>query len=99
MSTYERTSWAFAGMLLDGRLCTAARVLAGLSQTELAAEASLSVSVVARFEQGVSQPRTGTIRAIMDVLGAHGVEVMPESERHVGGLALIRGKWRGDTRR
>src|SRR4051794_30820773 len=99
MSTCKGISWAFAAMLLDGRLCTAARILAGLSQTELAAEASLSVSVVARFEQGVTQPRTGTIRAIMEVLGAHGVEVMPESQRHLGGLALVRGTWRGATRR
>ena len=82
-------------MLLDPCLFTAARILAGLSQADLAAEAGIAVSVVARFEQRKTQPRLSTLRAILGVLDRHGVEFMAESERHVGGIALIKGKWRG----
>lgn len=80
-------------MLLDGRLCIAARVLAGLSQAELAAKASLHVSVVARFEQGLTEPRRGTLQAIMQVLANHGIEILGQTDRYAGGIGLIKGKW------
>lgn len=82
-----------AAMLLDGRLCTAGRILAGLSQAELAAKASLAVSVVARFEQGLTRPRSGTLQALVAVLEAHGVEVLGPTDRHEGGLGLVKGTW------
>lgn len=80
-------------MLLHGRLCIAARILAGLSQAELAARASLRVSVVARFEQGITQPRLGTLQAILAVLAAHGVELTGQTDRYAGGIGLVKGKW------
>ena len=82
-------------MLLDPLLFTAARILAGLSQTDLAAEAGIAVSVVARFEQRKTQPRLNTLQAILGVFERHGVELLAESERHAGGIALIKGRWRG----
>lgn len=82
-------------MLLDPLLFISARTLAGLSQADLATKAGIAVSVVARFEQGKTQPRLNTLRAILGVLESHGVEFLPESERHAGGIALIKGRWQG----
>jgi transcriptional regulator with XRE-family HTH domain len=82
-------------MVLDPRLFVAARILAGLSQAALAKKADVAVSVVARFEQGKTQPRLDTLRAILGVLESYGVELLAESERHVGGIALVKGKWQG----
>ncbi len=84
-------------MMLDRRLFTAARTLAGLSQAELAEKAGVAVSVVARFEQGRTQPRLDTLKAILAVLERYGIELLVESDRHVGGIALVRGKWQGGT--
>ena len=86
-------------MLLDGGICTAARVLAGLSQAELAAQAGVAVSVLARFEQGLSQPRLGTIRAVLAVLAAHGIELTGETERYAGGIGLLKGTWQSKRKR
>ncbi len=80
-------------MMFDGRLLTAARILAGLSQSELAAQADCAVSSLARFEQGRTQPRLDTVRALVGALARNGIEFLPESERHYGGVALVRGTW------
>lgn len=84
-------------MLLEGRICAGARILAALTQAELATRAGIALSVLARFEQGLSQPRLGTIKAILGVLAANGVELIGETERYEGGIGLLKGKWRERT--
>ena len=80
-------------MVLNGRLIMAARILAGLSQAELAAQADCAISALARFEQGRTQPRLDTVRALVGALTRNGVEFLPETQRHEGGVALVRGTW------
>ena len=84
-------------MVFNGRLLTAARIMAGLSQAELAAQANCAVSALARFEQGRTQPRLDTVRALVGALARNGIEFLPETQRHEGGVALVRGTWRAGS--
>lgn len=77
-------------MLRSFRVLAAGRVLAGLSQQELADAAKLAVRVIHNIEAGTTDPKYSTLVAIVDALRARGVRVLPEDDRHLGGVALER---------
>jgi transcriptional regulator with XRE-family HTH domain len=60
---------------LSGAILRQARLRAGLTQRELAVRASTSQSVVARIEQGRSDPSTATLARL---LAAAGFEILAE---------------------
>jgi transcriptional regulator with XRE-family HTH domain len=72
-------------------LLVAARVLAGLSQRELAQEAGVSLSVLQAIEQGKSDPRLSTVLALVDALRRHDIQLLGEDERALGGVLALRG--------
>jgi transcriptional regulator with XRE-family HTH domain len=78
-------------MFRSPRLLVAARVLAGMSQAELAAAAGVATSVLQAIEQGRSDPKLSTVLALLDALKACGVELVPETERVAGGVLVIKG--------
>ena len=78
-------------MLRSHRLFIAARALAGLSQSQLAAEAGVALSVLQAVEQGRSDPKLTTVLALLDVLKSKGIELLPDSDRVAFGLFVIVG--------
>jgi len=78
-------------MFRSPRLLVAARVLAGLNQTELASAAGIAVSVLQAIEQGRSDPKLSTVLALVDALKVRGVMLLPETERIAGGIHVVRG--------
>lgn len=77
-------------MLRSPRVLIAGRILAGLSQKELASQAKLALSSLQAIEQGTSDPRNLTLLALADALLAHGVRILTEDDRHLGGVMLER---------
>ena len=73
------------------RLLTAARVLAGLTQNELASAAGVAPSVLQGIEQGRSDPRLSTVLALIDALRRYGVALVPESDSVAWGAVVLRG--------
>jgi predicted transcriptional regulator len=67
-------------MLPSPRSLMAARILAGLSQSQLASEAGVSRSAISRLETEGADTRTSTVEAVIRVLRAHEVEVTAESD-------------------
>jgi transcriptional regulator with XRE-family HTH domain len=66
-------------MLTTGNQLKAARALAGLSQADLAKKARLNVTTISAMEsKGAGTLGSGldTIKAVMDVLEAAGVEIL-----------------------
>ncbi len=78
-------------MVRSHRLFIAGRALAGMSQSELAAEAGVAVSVVQAIEQNRSDPKLSTVLAILDVLKIHGVELVAETEHVACGVIVVPG--------
>ena len=78
-------------MVRSHRLFIAGRALAGLSQSELAAEAGVAVSVVQAIEQNRSDPKLSTVLALLDVLKSHGVELIAETEHVAFGVMVVAG--------
>ncbi|WP_439598756.1 helix-turn-helix transcriptional regulator [Falsiroseomonas sp.] len=78
-------------MLQLPRLLTAARVLAGLTQAELAHAAGVATSVLQALEQGRSDPKLSTVIAIFQALRARGVAVTWEPENETGTITLLSG--------
>ncbi|MSO54214.1 MAG: XRE family transcriptional regulator [Rhodospirillales bacterium] len=58
-----------------GKLCKAARALAGWNQAELAKHANVAKQTVADFERGARTPFPNNLTAIQNALGAAGVVV------------------------
>ena len=56
-----------------GRMIGAARVLAGLDQTQLAKLAGLAPSTVSNVESGRTAPRVATLKVLRKVLKKQGV--------------------------
>lgn len=77
-------------MVRTTRLLIAGRVLAGLTQHELAVEAGVAPSALQAIEQGKSDPKLSTLLAITDALSRHGVRVMGEDGESIGSLVLLR---------
>ena len=68
-----------SNMLTTGNQLKAARALAGLSQTKLATAARINVTTISAMEgKGSATLGSGldTIKAVMDALEAHGVELL-----------------------
>lgn len=72
------------------RLLAAARVLVGLSQRELAAEAGLAVSSVGRYEAGLSTMRADSLGSILAVLRKRGVRFLEETGEVAMGILLLK---------
>lgn len=66
-------------MIPPPRLLAAARVLAGLSQAELAARANVGVGALSRYEAGKTMPRVDTISAVVRALAEFGIGFLEES--------------------
>jgi predicted transcriptional regulator len=75
-------------MIPPPRHFAAARVLAGLSQAELARRARVAESAIFRYESGRSNPRITTIVAMMRALAEVGVESLDETDDHEIGIAV-----------
>jgi DNA-binding XRE family transcriptional regulator len=78
-------------MLRSTRLLIAARALAGMTQSELAAAAGIALSVLQAIEQGKSDPKLSTVLALLDVLKAVGVELVSESMSVAWGVVVVTG--------
>lgn len=87
----------YCQMFRSPRVLVAARVLAGLTQPELAAAAGIASSVLGAIEQGRSDPRQSTVLAIVDALKARGVELVPETDRVAWGVHVNRGSEAAST--
>jgi transcriptional regulator with XRE-family HTH domain len=72
------------------RLLAAARVLAGLSQRELATQAGIATSVIGRYEAGHSRLRSDSFEAILQVLRARGIRFVDATDKIAMGVLLIR---------
>jgi transcriptional regulator with XRE-family HTH domain len=62
-------------LVARGRVVAAARMLAGLDQLQLAAEAGLSPSTISKIEQGRRDVRRETFRAVSEALDRLGVDL------------------------
>ncbi len=62
-------------LVARGRVIAAARMLAGLDQFQLAAEAGLSPSTISKVEQGRKNVRQDTLQAVNQALDRLGVDV------------------------
>ncbi len=62
-------------IIARGRVIAAGRMLTGLDQEQLAAEARLSPSTVSKIELGRRNVRPDTLRAIVEALDRLGVDV------------------------
>jgi transcriptional regulator with XRE-family HTH domain len=79
-------------MLTTGNQLKAARALAGMDQSELAERSGLSANTISAMEKKGAEPLTSglqTIRAIMNVLEAAGVEFLNHGQP---GVRLVRRK-------
>ena len=62
-------------IIARGRVIAAGRMLTGLDQEQLAAEAGLSASTVSKIEIGKCNVRSDTLRAVVQALDRLGVDV------------------------
>jgi predicted transcriptional regulator len=77
-------------MLRTPRTIIAARVLADLTQKDLAEAAGIALSVLQAIEQGSADPKNSTVIAIIDALAGKGVRILPEEDGIVTGVVLTR---------
>ena len=68
---------------------SAARLLARLSQSGLAALAGVSITVIKRYELGETRPTMRTLEKITAALRASGVVILPTTEQFRTGVALL----------
>ena len=69
----------------------AARILIGIGQTTLAAEAKVSERTVTDFERGERRPQSATLQALASALERLGVELIEENGGGVGVRVRARG--------
>lgn len=67
-----------------GKLCKAARALAGWNQADLAKHAHVAKQTVADFERGARTPFPNNLAAIQGALGAAGVVITADPQGGVG---------------
>ncbi|HVS78340.1 MAG TPA: helix-turn-helix transcriptional regulator [Steroidobacteraceae bacterium] len=77
-------------MVPPPRLVTAARILIGLSQADLAEEAKIGIATLRRYERGETNPRADKANAILRVLRAHGIQFLDESDTVAMGVVLLK---------
>ncbi len=76
-------------MKLFPKLCRGARGLLGWSQKELATRARVARKTIADLELGYVTPQPRTLRDLIAVLEAAGVEFLPEEKNiTLGGIRL-----------
>ncbi|RKK04926.1 helix-turn-helix domain-containing protein [Pseudoroseomonas wenyumeiae] len=73
-------------MLPSPRLLAAARILANVTQTELALRAGVSVSALRRLEVGDTDARLNTVLALTEALRACGIEFLLEPSAKTEGI-------------
>jgi ribosome-binding protein aMBF1 (putative translation factor) len=66
-------------MVARGRVVAAGRMLAGVDQDKLAAEAGLSPSTISKIELGRRSVREDTLTRVLDALSRFGVDVTRNS--------------------
>ncbi len=71
--------------------CRAARILIGIAQTTLAAEAKVSERTVTDFERGERRPQSATLQALASALERLGVELIEENGGGVGARVRMPG--------
>ncbi len=77
--------------MLKPAQCRAARILIGIDQTTLAAEAKVSERTVTDFERGERRPQSATLQALVSALERLGVELIEENGGGVGVRVRARG--------
>lgn len=77
-------------MLPSPRLLAAARMLANVTQAELAELAGVSVSAVRRLEVGDTDARARTVEAFAKTMAALGVEIFVDQAGSLEGLRHAR---------
>ena len=77
-------------MIRDWRILAAARLLAKLSQKDLADKADVAIGAVQQLESGTGNPRLSTLVAITDVLEQHGVRILEADDRIQTGVVLLK---------
>ena len=83
-------------MLPTPRLVIAARILAGLSQNDLATEAGIGIATLRRYERGDTNPRADKLNAILGALRAHGVQFVEETDAVSEGIVRLKRPHRDD---
>lgn len=75
------------------RQLQAGRVLVGLSQPELADQATVGRTALTKFENGITlYPRISLIEAVKTALKAKGIEFLPDSDQEGFGVYLKESK-------
>lgn len=69
---------------ITGKLCRAARGLAGMTQDDLAANANVAKQTIASFERGTRRPLRNNRAAIQRALEGAGVAFITEAGNGVG---------------
>ncbi len=77
-------------MLPTPRLIIAARILAGLSQADLAAAAGIGIATLSRYERGESNPRSDKLNAIVGALQAHDIQFVTETDTVAEGILRVK---------
>lgn len=69
---------------VTGRLCRAARSLAGMTQAELARNANVAKQTIVNFESGARRPYPNNLEAIRRAFERVGIEFITEGGAGVG---------------
>jgi transcriptional regulator with XRE-family HTH domain len=72
------------------RLLAAARVLVGLTQRQLAAQAGVDRSLISRYEAGATMLRADSFGLIFAVLKRNGISFVEETDSVAMGVTLLR---------
>ena len=70
-------------------MLAAARVLLGLTQAQVAAEAGVNLGSLSRYESGASQLRSDTVNALLGVFRRHGIRFLAEQDGVSAGVVLM----------
>ena len=73
----------------EPRVLAAARVLAGLTQQELAGASGVALNVIRRYEKGVGNPRPSSVAAVVEALRLKNVTFLPTGEGYHVAVGLI----------
>jgi transcriptional regulator with XRE-family HTH domain len=74
--------------------CAAARAILELSLSELADQAGVSATSISAFENGKSEPKTGTLKTLRDIFEQRGIEFLADDgvKRRTAGIKLYEGR-------
>ena len=86
------------GLMPPSKLLAAARVLAGITQQELAEAAGLTTASLARYESGASTMRTDSLGAIVTALREMGIRFVGETHDVALGVVLVKEQSGAGTR-